>query len=113
SASTTKFQRLIDALLLLSRTGKQELRHEPIDVRAVVDTTILSLRQSIKTSGAEVVVDPLPAAVGDITAIGQVFSNLISNALQYLQPGRPGRLRIGGVSRDGIAHYWVGDNGVG
>lgn len=113
SASTTKFQRLIDALLLLSRTGKQELRHEPIDVRALVDTTILSLRQSIESSGAEVVVDPLPAAVGDVTAIGQVFSNLISNALQYLQPGRPGRLRIGGVSRGGIAHYWVGDNGVG
>ena len=113
SASTTKFQRLIDALLLLSRTGNQELRHETIDVRALVDTTILSLRQSIDSSGAEIVVDPVPPAVGDATAIGQVFSNLISNALKYLQPGRPGRLRIGGESTDTISHYWVSDNGVG
>jgi len=113
SASTTKFQRLIDALLLLSRTGQQELRHESIDVQALVDTTILSLRQSIESSGAEVVVGPLPAVVADTTAIGQVFSNLISNALKYLQPGRPGRLRIGGESSGGSVHYWVGDNGVG
>jgi len=113
SASTTKFQRLIDALLLLSRTGNQELRHEAIDVRALVDTTILSMRQSIEHSGAEIVVDPVPPAVGDVTAIGQVFSNLISNALKYLQPGRPGRLRIGGEAKDTITHYWVSDNGVG
>jgi len=113
SASTTKFQRLIDALLLLSRTGNLELRYETIEVRALVDTTLLSLRQSIELSGAEVVVDPVPNAVGDVTALGQVFSNLISNALKYLQPGRPGRLRIGGEVKDWIAHYWVSDNGVG
>jgi len=113
SASTTKFQRLIDALLLLSRTGSQELRYETIDVRALVEMTILSLHQSIERSGAEIVVDPVPAAVGDVTALGQVFSNLLSNALKYLQPGRSGRLRIGGASTDRLTHYWVSDNGVG
>lgn len=113
SASTVKFQRLIDALLLLSRTGKQELRYETIDVRGIVDTTILSLRQSIDHSSAEVVVDPLPPVVGDVTAIGQVFANLIANALKYLKPGRPGRIRITGESRGGDVHYQVNDNGAG
>lgn len=113
SASTVKFQRLIDALLLLSRTGKQELRYETIDVRGVVDTTLLSLRQSIESSGAEVIVDPLPPVVGDVTAIGQVFANLIANALKYLQPGRPGRIHITGASRGGEVHYQVSDNGAG
>lgn len=113
SASTVKFQRLIDALLLLSRTGKQELRIETVDVRSVVDTTVLSLRQSIESSGAEVIVEALPAVRGDVTAMGQVFSNLLSNALKYLQPGRPGRIAIGGESTDGIAHYWIRDNGAG
>ncbi len=113
SASASKFQRLIDALLLLSRTGKQELRVEEIDVRAVVDSTVMSLRQSIAMSGAEVLIETLPAVHGDVTAIGQVFSNLISNAIKYLQPGRPGRIAVGGETIDGHAHYWVRDNGAG
>jgi signal transduction histidine kinase len=113
SASTTKFQRLIDTLLLLSRTGKQELRLEEANVRAIVETTISSLRQTIQSGGAEVLVETLPGITGDVTAIGQVFSNLISNALKYSKPGRPARIIVGGQISEGQAHYWVRDNGAG
>ena len=108
-----KFQRLIDTLLLLSRTGRQELRFEEADVRAIVDSTIASLRQMIQGRGAEVVVEALPSLRGDITALGQVFSNLISNALKYSKPGRPARIVVGGEISNGLAHYWVRDNGAG
>jgi PAS domain S-box-containing protein len=113
SASTNKFERLTDALLLLSRTGKQELHLEEVDVRAVVDATLLSLRQSIQNADAEVAVDTLPPAFGDVTGIGQVFANLITNALKYVHPGRPAKIRIGGRIENGMAHYWVADNGAG
>jgi PAS domain S-box-containing protein len=113
SASTTKFQRLIDTLLVLSRTGRQDLLVEEADVGTIVESTMLSLRQMIQGSGAEVVVDALPCIRGDVTAIGQVFSNLISNALKYLEPGRPGRIVVGGEVLNGMAHYWVRDNGAG
>jgi PAS domain S-box-containing protein len=113
SASTMKFQRLIDTLLLLSRTGKQELRVEEADVRTIVESTISSLRQMIQNSGAEVIAEALPSIQGDITAIGQVFSNLISNALKYSKPGRPGRIVVGGQISNELAHYWVRDNGAG
>lgn len=113
SASSTKFQKLIDALLLLSRTGKNEYDMEPIDVQALVDTTLSSLQQSIRDSGTEIAVGTLPPAFADQTAIGQVFSNLISNAMKYLQPGRPGKIEIGGAVKDGMAHFWVKDNGAG
>jgi signal transduction histidine kinase len=113
AASTSKFERLINALLQLSRSGRQEYRSEPLDVDAIVRTTLDSLRSSVDESGAEVTVAPLPNARGDATAVGQIFSNLIVNAVNYLQPGRPGRIEIGG-ERDGTAsHYWVKDNGVG
>ena len=113
SASTTKFQRLIDTLLLLSRTGKQELRFEEANVRAIVEMTVSSLRQTIQGSGATVIVEALPGVTGDVTALGQVFSNLISNALKYLKPGRAGHIVIGGDRSNGVAHYWVRDNGAG
>jgi signal transduction histidine kinase len=113
SASTTKFERLINALLELSRTGRREVRPELLDMSALVASTLDSLQRSIEESGAEVVVEALPPARGDATAVGQVLSNLIMNALRYLQPGRPGRIELGGESSDGVSTYFIKDNGVG
>ena len=113
SASTSKFERLINALLELSRTGRREFRQEVLDMSALVASTLDSLHRSIEESGAEIVVGALPPARGDATAVGQVLSNLVTNALRYLQPGRPGRIELGGEREDGMSHYFVKDNGVG
>jgi signal transduction histidine kinase len=113
SASTAKFERLINALLELSRSGRRELRPERLDVGALVSSTLDSLRLTIEESGAEVVMGALPPAHGDATALGQVFANLITNAVRYLQPGRPGRIELGGEREDGAVCYYVRDNGVG
>jgi len=113
SASTSRFQRLIDALLLLSRHGRQEYRADQVDVGALVTTTVDSLRFAIDTRRAAVKVESLPSATGDETAIGQVFSNLISNALNYLDPGRTGVIVVGGTTDGQVSHYWVRDNGLG
>lgn len=113
SASTTKFERLINALLQLSRSGRRELAHEPLDMAGLVAMTLDSLRTTIAKGGAEVEVGELPPAYGDPTAVGQVWSNLITNAVRYLEPGRPGRIRIRG-ERDGrFSRYSIEDNGVG
>lgn len=113
TASTTKFERLINALLQLSRSGRRELAPEPLEMNALVAMTIDSLRKSIDASGAEIVVEPLPGAHGDPTSIGQVWSNLITNAVRYLEPGRPGRIHIRGDQEDGFSRYFIEDNGVG
>lgn len=113
SASTNKFERLINALLRLSRLGRQEYRIEPLDMNALLTTTLDSLRQGIENRGADVVAGNLPRARGDLTAAGQVLSNLIQNALRYLQPGRPGRIEIGGTREGALCRYWVSDNGAG
>ena len=48
----------------------------------------------------------------------QVFANLIGNAVQYLDPARPGRIEIGTTDLDepelpGLQVYYVKDNGLG
>jgi signal transduction histidine kinase len=55
----------------------------------------------------------VPAIVSDRIAIDQVFSNLIDNALKYLVDGRPGRIRIEGVSQGRFVTVTVQDNGRG
>jgi PAS domain S-box-containing protein len=113
SASTNKFERLINALLGLSRSGRQKYQFELLDLQALVGTTLDSMRQSIEKTKAAVELGRLPKAWGDSTAIGQVFSNLIANALNYLKPGRPGVIQIGGEAQELMNCYWVRDNGVG
>ncbi len=114
TAGASKIERLIEALLRLSRSGREQYRSEAVDVEALVEATMTSLRKSIESSGARVTVArPLPEAFGDATAIEQVFANLIGNALHYLMPGRPGVIEIGGEAQDAVVSYWVRDNGVG
>ena len=112
-SSVSKFERLINALLLLSRTGQQDYRVETIDMASLVGSTIDAYRQTIETSAATVTISDLPDARGDMTAIGQVFSNLLGNALKYLQPGRAGEIEIGGTTEETGLRYWVRDNGAG
>lgn len=52
-------------------------------------------------------------AWGDRTAIDRVLSNLVSNALNYLHPDRPGTVDIGGESNGEFTRCWVRDNGLG
>jgi len=52
----------------------------------------------------------LPSCSGDEAQIGQVFSNLLDNALKYLDPDRKGVIRISGTRQ---LVYCVEDNGIG
>jgi PAS domain S-box-containing protein len=105
---------IIDALLRLSRAGRVEYRPEAVDMNRVVGQVLGSLQGTIAERRATVGAGPLPPAYGDATALGQVFANLIGNALTYLAEGRPGRVEIGGGREaDGSVTYYVRDNGLG
>ncbi len=67
----------------------------------------------IKEAGVQVEVGDLPTCRGDRDQLNQLFSNLLGNALKYLDPGRPGRININGVKEKGRSVYCVSDNGIG
>ncbi len=115
TAGTSRYERLIDALLALSRTGRQTYEPVVLDMKAMIEGAVESLEKNIEQSGATVTVESMPDAYGDRTAIEQVFSNLIVNALNYLRPEVPGRIVVGGDvdSSAGRTVYWVKDNGSG
>jgi PAS domain S-box-containing protein len=113
SASTTKFERLINALLQLSRQGRQVYQLTRVNVWELVTNSVATFQQLISEIGAEIEIGALPSATADATALGQVFSNLIGNAIKYRCLERPLRIEIGGQAEEGIVHYWVRDNGLG
>ena len=113
SASTIKFERLINALLKLSRQGRQIYQPARVNVWELATNSVATFRQALDEAGAEVEIASLPSVTADATALGQVFSNLIGNAIKYRSPQRALRIEIGGQTEEGIVHYWVRDNGLG
>ncbi len=112
--STQKMDRLINAILKLSREGRRVITPEPIDPGAVVDTIGGSIRHLLDDRGVALSVErPIPPVVTDRVAIEQILSNLIENATKYLQPGRPGEIVVSGEERRGRVILSVADNGRG
>jgi signal transduction histidine kinase len=112
--STQKMDRLINAILQLSRQGRRVLAPEPVDVAKVVDGIRASLQHRLDDEGASVAVaGELPELVTDRLALEQILSNLIENAVKYRHPDRPVSVTVSG-GRDG-ARAWlaVADTGRG
>jgi signal transduction histidine kinase len=111
--STQKMDRLINAILRLSREGRRTLTPERIDVDALVQSILDSIQHRVAETGTQVSADPLPEITTDRFSLEQILSNLVENAIKYLQAGRPGIIRVtGGRDRDRL-FYEVTDNGRG
>jgi signal transduction histidine kinase len=111
--STAKMDRLINAILRLSREGRRVLVPESLDLGALLTNVIDSVRHQMEVADAEVRLGALPRIVSDRTAVEQVFSNIIENALKYLQDGRPGIIVVESAREAGLVRIDVTDNGRG
>ncbi|SEI44860.1 sensor histidine kinase [Paraburkholderia diazotrophica] len=125
-SSVTRAAAIIDALLRISRAGRLEYHWQRVSVSRAVARAVDALQKRIDEREAVVVVRELPAAWGDPAAIEQVFSQLIGNALSFLDPARPGHIEVGALDVADAAHensaiappqrtrtYFVRDNGMG
>lgn len=112
-ASVTRMDSFINALLKLSRLGHRELTFEPVNVEEVVRTTLDALAHQIEERRAKVTVGALPEVIADRTSMEQIVGNLLTNAVQYLDPDRPGEIEITGERRDDETAFRVRDNGRG
>jgi PAS domain S-box-containing protein len=103
---------IIDGLLRLSRVGRVEYEFHPVDLNEVVRDILGAMRSTVTASGARIVVGQLPVVRADRNAIGQVFANLIGNALKNLSPERPGVVEIS-ATKDHPPILSIRDNGAG
>lgn len=112
--STQKMDRLINAILRLSREGRRTISPERIELTRLGEAIVGGIRHLIDDRGASVEIQPdMPAIVSDPLALEQILSNLIENALKYLKPGRPGLIRLSARREAGRVLITVSDNGRG
>jgi len=104
---------LIDGMLLLSRSGRQDLHVQPVDLNVLV---VQARRDTTTEFGGHPVrwqIGELPRVLGDHQLLQQVMTNLLSNAVKYSAKREVSEVR---VWCEGIETDWfirVQDNGVG
>jgi len=111
--SAFKMDSLLSGLLKLSRVGRSEVIMSKIDMNNLVQEVQQAFEFQVKEAGAEIKVDDLPPCFGDEPQINQVFSNLLNNALKYLEPQRTGLIAISAEKQNHEVVYCIADNGIG
>ncbi len=104
---------LTTAILDLSRIGKYVYREERVSSRTIFDKCLGAQSYELTGKGVEVVVGQLPELITDPVALEQIFSNLLDNAVKYLQPGRPGHIEVNCVETSREYVFSIRDNGRG
>ena len=112
--STQKMDRLINAILRLSREGRRAITPEKLDMGALVQGIADTHRHRLDECEIDFsIVGRLPTITSDRLAVEQILGNIVDNAIKYMPPGRRGRIEIRGHSDGQRAIFEVADNGRG
>lgn len=109
-----RMQQLIRDLLAYSRVGTRGQAFSRVDTRQLVEQVLDDLQVTIHDRQATVTVGALPQVLGDTTQLGQLWQNLISNALKFCDTGAPAieiSTTFEPTTREWI--FAVRDNGIG
>ena len=108
-----RMQSLIHELLNLARLGRSQLQREPTDLDALLDEILASLEFSLQEKNVQLRRPaPLPVTLCDRVRVGELFRNLVTNAIKYND--KPYRwIEIGGSDDGPEPSFYVRDNGIG
>ncbi|RCJ21747.1 cyanobacterial phytochrome A [Nostoc sp. ATCC 43529] len=112
---TQRMEDLIDSLLHFSRLGRVDLSMQQTDINSVVQRNLDLLSARIEEMGVEIRIPrSLPTVYCDRVQVGEVFNNLIANAIKYND--KPEKwIEIGYIEAASPAAvtFYVRDNGIG
>lgn len=84
--AAARMSTLIRDLLSYSRISTHQDNNTPVSLQQIVATVLNTLELTIQKTGAQIQVESLPTLSGDASQLGQLFQNLISNALKFRRP---------------------------
>jgi light-regulated signal transduction histidine kinase (bacteriophytochrome) len=110
--ATRRMSALVKALMDYSRLGRDK-KLVSVNCDELVNNVIADLQTMIQTSGAIIDIGELPELNLYEVEIGQLFQNLITNAIKFQTKGNVPHIRISANKLNEKWHFSVGDNGIG
>ncbi len=113
TTSATRMDRLITDALSFSKVMRHEMDTTPQDPAALLIGMIESYpmfqppRAFVRLEGA------FPPILANEAGLTQCFSNLLGNAVKFVEKGRLPELTVRAEPRDGFVRIWFEDNGIG
>jgi PAS domain S-box-containing protein len=103
---------LIKHLLAYSRVSARRPEFTPTDCEAAFQESLVSLQMAVNESKAALTHDPLPTVKADPAQIGQLFQNLMGNALKFHGPNAP-HVHVSAQEAQAEWTFSVKDDGIG
>ncbi len=111
--SLRRMHGMLESLVDRSKADSNDIQLAMVDSAALVAEIVDDLSPTLSAVDGSVEVDPLPDFVADPAQVGELFQNLIANALKFVTPGLKPVIRVSAM-RDGAQwHFTVEDNGIG
>jgi signal transduction histidine kinase len=107
-----RMRALINDLLSYSRVGTRGGEFKPVRCELVLTETLQNLRGAVRDKNAVVTHTPLPTVLADATQLGQLFQNLIGNAIKFCGNGPP-RVHVSAQRNGREWTFMVRDEGIG
>lgn len=113
SAAARRMDLLISDALNYNRAVREELPQEPVDLGALLRGMLDTYPEFQPSKASVEIIGDMPWVLGNEAGLTQCFSNLLGNAVKFVQPGQQPHVTIRAEDRDGWARIWVEDNGIG
>ena len=106
--------RLILDLLAFGRTARAEIELGRVDVRKAWAIACAQTADQREQAQAEIeMTGAFPHVLAHEATLGQVFANLLGNAMKFVAHGVRPHIRLRGEDRGDVVRLWVEDNGIG
>ncbi|NJO42262.1 MAG: response regulator [Cyanobacteria bacterium CRU_2_1] len=113
-ATSERMDALLEGLLTYSRLSRADLPLRPLNLSSMVRDVLSQLEPQLQAQHAQVSVEePLLPVIAHYPTMVQIITNLITNAIKFIDPNRNPQVRIRTEQRQGQVRLWIEDNGIG
>jgi signal transduction histidine kinase len=106
--------RMVSDLLDFARLGHGHLQLAPVALSVLMARCVEPLAAHLPAERCRIEIGELPTVMGHEGLLGQVFLNLLDNAIKYTEPKPQMHIQVDALPRDGnLVDIRIRDNGVG
>ncbi len=111
--SVDRMQELISDLLTYSKLSTKTKDFEPVPLNQVLAQVMANIQVLVRETHATINIHDLPVVCGDRIQLIQVFQNLVTNGIKFMQKGVAPVISISALDQNDRILIQVKDNGIG